>query len=57
MKDRVVLILKHGRRNARIHELDCPWLNGPRASPDWASYRKAMLSNVQGRHEHCSHCA
>jgi hypothetical protein len=57
MKNRVVLILKHGRRNARIHELDCPWLNGARASPNWASYRRVKLSEVRGRHEHCSHCA
>jgi hypothetical protein len=33
-KPHMVVTLKHGR--GKVHELDCRWLNGPNAHPDWA---------------------
>jgi hypothetical protein len=48
-----VTTLKHGR--GKVHELNCPWLNGPRASTDWSKYETVRADQVRGK-AHCSHC-
>jgi hypothetical protein len=47
------LTLKHGR--GKVHELDCPWLNGKNATTNWSLYEKVPASSVTGK-PHCSHC-
>lgn len=50
---RKVTTLKHGR--GKVHELDCPWLNGKNAHPDWSKYHEVRADEVRGK-AHCSHC-
>ncbi len=51
-KARKVITLKHGK--GKVHELDCPWLNGPNAPPDWSNYHEVRANKVSNAH--CSHC-
>jgi hypothetical protein len=53
-KARNVLTLKHGR--GKVHELNCRWLNGAKATTDWSKYDTVRADQVQGK-AHCSHCA
>jgi hypothetical protein len=52
-KTRKVLTLKHGR--GKVHELDCRWLNGPRATTDWSKYHTVRADEAPAN-GHCSHC-
>jgi hypothetical protein len=53
MATKDVRTLKHGR--GVVHELDCPWLNGPRATTDWSKYEIVSAKTVQDK-RHCGYC-
>ena len=54
-KNRKVLTLKHGR--GKVHELNCPWLNGPNVNTAWRdrAYHTVRADQV-ANHDHCSRC-
>jgi hypothetical protein len=54
---RMVLMHKTDPR-AKVHELDCPWLNGRNAKTNWTRYERlpANSPKVAGR-PHCRYCA
>jgi hypothetical protein len=47
------LTLKHGR--GKVHDPNCPWLNGKNAKTDWTLYHLVPASEVIGK-ARCSHC-
>jgi hypothetical protein len=52
---RVVYVLKAGSRGRfKVHELHCPWLNGPKGACDWSKYRIVSARAVKGApHARC----
>ena len=53
MTKKKVLTLKHGR--GVVHQLDCPWLNGPKAAEYRERYEIVSVDTVQGK-RHCRVC-
>lgn len=55
-ENRMVRVLRDDPRG-RIHEMHCPWLDGPRAHPDWSKYETVPAMTLPRERGHCSWCA